>query len=87
MKTIQIQITEVNEIGKREQTLEELAKIIQFALDTVVTKLNTDDIGIITKYKVHVESIEIIMTQEEFDRQKECDLCKIPFISCSCIIM
>ena len=69
MKTISIQITEVNEVGKREMTNEELGQVIQIALDTVTNTLPDMDIAAYTKYKVHTESIEIIMTQKDFDNQ------------------
>ncbi len=69
MKTISIQITEVNEVGKREMTNEELGQVIQIALDTVTNTLPDMDIAAYTKYKVHTESIEIIMTQTDFDNQ------------------
>ncbi len=71
MKTISIRITEVNEVGKREMTNEELGQVIQIALDTVTNTLPDMDIAAYTKYKVHTESIEIIMTQADFDREKE----------------
>ncbi len=69
MKTISVQITEVNEVGKREMTNEELGQVIQIALDTVTNTLPDMDIAAYTKYKVHTESIKIIMTQEDFDRE------------------
>ncbi len=69
MKTISIQITEVNEVGKREMTNEELGQVIQIALDTVTNTLPDMDIAAYTKYKVHTESIEIIMIQKDFDNQ------------------
>ncbi len=71
MKTVSIQITEINEVGKREMTNEELGQFIQIALDTVNRQFPKTDPGYLTKFKVHTESIEIIKTQKNFDREKE----------------
>ena len=71
MKTVSIQITEINEVGKREMTNEELGQFIQIALDTVNRQFPKTDPGYLTKFKVHEERLEIIMTQEDFDKEGE----------------